>query len=548
MSKLRFPHRVPFLGVVAAVVLGTMAAWRIAERVDRPSGFSTSSPYYDVRDYGAIGNGVAKDTKALQATIDSAARNGGGVVVLPPGTYLSGTIHLRSNVTLWLMGGATLAASRDDRDFDPYEAPPAGSLSSGRLTWTVGKMRLHSALRPAFLRETADNPDTTYSHYALVVGDNLSNIDIDGLGTIEGNRTTRGGLKLIALKSCRHVSIRNLTLRDAPSYNISLIGSEDVDLEGLRILNGYADGIDPDGSKYVRIANCYIDTWDDAICAKASLALGHPMSTENLVVTNCILKTSNSGFKFGTESEGNLRNVALSNCVMLRRDHGRAPITGVAIESVDGGKVDGVVVSNVVMRDVRTPIFLRLGDRGRGMAVKHPGAMRDINISDIVATGATHPISIHGLPGAPIQAVTLSNIQVSERGGHELLVSEVPELPRAYPQGEMFGSLPGYSVYARHVDDLTISNLRAGWQENDIRPAAVFDDIRGLEIAGLRADAGSKSEPLVFLRDVTGALVKDVSVGDHAPLINSGSGDQNWEVRNFPSSRHIAWSRVQAVH
>jgi polygalacturonase len=270
------------------------------------------------------------------------------------------------------------------------------------------------------LRETADNPDTTYAHYSLILGDHVSNVTVEGSGTVDGNRIRRGGPKLIAFKDCRHVAVRGLTLHNAPNYNISLIGSEDVDLENLRIVNGYADGIDPDNSRFVRIANCYIDTWDDAICAKASLALGRRLATEELAVTNCILRTSNNGLKFGTESEGDLRNVKFSNCVVMRRDHGRAPIAGIAIESVDGGTVDGVTVSKVMMRGVRTPIFLRLGNRGRGMIWKSPGAMRDITISDIVAIDAAKPSSIDGLPGLPIRHVTLRNITVSEigDGGH----------------------------------------------------------------------------------------------------------------------------------
>jgi polygalacturonase len=129
----------------------------------------------------------------------------------------------------------------------------------------------------------------------------------------------------------------------------------------------------------------YIDSWDDAICAKASLALGRRLTTENLIVTNCILRTSSAGFKFGTESEGGLRNVRLSNCVVMRRAFGRQPVAGIAIESVDGGTVDQVVTSNVVMRGVRTPVFLRLGNRGRGMIERRTGQLRHISISNVMA-------------------------------------------------------------------------------------------------------------------------------------------------------------------
>ncbi|HTY56518.1 MAG TPA: glycosyl hydrolase family 28 protein [Candidatus Binataceae bacterium] len=549
MPKFSFrgvEHRVRFLGIIAVLLLSAAAIWRIADRVEHSNWLRAASARYDVRDYGASGNGVTKDTKALQSAIDVAAHNGGGVVIFPPGAYISGTIHLRSNVTLDLEGGATLVASRDDGDFDPYEAPSNGSLSLGRITWVVDKGRPHCAIRPAFLQRTADNPDTTYTDYSLIVGDNVSNVAIDGLGTIEGNRIARGGPKLIALRNCNHVAIRGITLRDAPNYNISLVGSQNVDIEGLSILNGYADGIDPDGSKFVRIANCYIDTWDDAICAKASLAMGHRMSTENLVVTNCILKTSNSAFKFGTESEGNLHNVALNNCVMLPRDRGRPPISGVAIESVDGGEVDGVVVSNVVMREVRTPIFLRLGNRGRGMAIGRPGTMSNINISDIVATDATHPISIHGLPGSPIKDVELSNIKLGERGGRRSAVFDVPELPHDYPEGEMFGSLPAYSIYARHVDGLSVSNLRADWEQSDVRPAAIFEDIKALSVEDVRVDMRSKSESPLILREVKDSMIRDVSAESPAPPIKIGAPNRNRKKLDL-TNQHFALSKVQAI-
>ncbi len=489
--------------------------------------------YYDVNHYGAKGDGLAKDTAAIQAAIDAAASRGGGVVLLPPGRYLSGTIHLKSNVALRLCGGATLVASPDDADFDPYEVPPAGSISPGLISWTFSNKFNHpqtARYGAAILRATADNPDTTYAHYSLIVGDGASNITIEGAGTIDGNRARRGGPKLIALKDCRHVVLRDLTLRNAPSYNISLIGTEDADLEGLRIINGYADGIDPDDSRLVRIANCYIDTWDDAICAKASLALGRRLVTEDLAVTNCVLRTSNNGFKFGTESEGGLRNVTLSNCMVTRRDYGRAPIAGVAIETVDGGTVAGVVISNVLMRGVRTPIFLRLGDRGRGMIPKYPGRMRDIIISNVAAFDAAKASSIDGLPGFPIRNVTLANINVSQLGGREFAGLTVPELPQAYPHGEMFGVLPAYSLYARHVDGLTVSDWRDRWERTDLRPAAVFDDVNGLRIVGLHADTIAASQPVVLLRGVSGAVIEAVSAAQPVPRLVAVEGARGAKI------------------
>jgi polygalacturonase len=474
--------------------------------------FRSADGLYDARDYGAIADGRTLDTAPIQAAIDRAARSGGGVVVLDSGTYVSGTIHLRSNVTLRVLAGATLQASTNDRNFDSYEMPNPGSMTANRITWAVRATWRRPEVRIASLLKTIDDPDTTYTHYSLIVADGVSNVTIDGGGTIDGNRLARGGPKLITLRRCRHAIVRDVTLRNAPCYNISLVGSDDVVIDGITIINGYADGIDPDDSRNVRIANCYIDTWDDAICAKASLALGHPMATRNLVVTNCILKTSNNGFKLGTESEGDFRDIAVSNCLVLRRDRGRAPITGVELDSVDGGAIDGVAISNMVMRGVRTPIFLRLGDRGRGMAMPHPGSMSNIIIDDIIAHDAVHPISLNGLPGFPIQDVTLDNIDVDERGGQSLDPVEIPELPAAYPQGEMFGEQPGYAVYARHVEDLSLSNWRVRQNAPDCRPAAVFDDVDDLDLRGLRADVLEKQRKPLSMHDVRDAMIRDISV------------------------------------
>ncbi|MCL5742714.1 MAG: glycosyl hydrolase family 28 protein, partial [Acidobacteria bacterium] len=235
--------------------------------------------FHDVRAYGAKGDGAAKDTAAVQSAIDAAEKQGGGVVVLPPGKYLCGTVHLKSNVTLYLSAGATLSASPDNADFDQYEPLPFKSVS---------------------------DEETTYFRYALVTAENVHNIAILGQGTIDGNRTKRRGPKTIALKLCRHVAIRGITVKNSPNYSISFWGCDYVDVDGVTVLNGFADGIDPDASRYVRIANCFVDSADDAICPKASPSMGmeNRRPTEHLTVTNCVLSTNCNNFKFGTESSG----------------------------------------------------------------------------------------------------------------------------------------------------------------------------------------------------------------------------------------------------
>jgi polygalacturonase len=548
----RFRSSIGFCLAFSAAVTVIAASFLILRTAGISSRRDYIAPYsidYNVRDFGAKGDGITKDTSALQEAIEAASLHG-GVVVLPPGRYLSGTLHLRSNVTLDFSAGAILVASRDDADFDSYEAPPPGSISPVSVSWKFAPKFRHRALwlnSARLLRETDDNPDTTYMHYSLIVGDHVSDITLEGSGVLEGNRISRGGPKLIALKHCRHITIRGLTLRDAPSYNVSLLGSDDVDIENLRIVDGYADGIDPDNSRFVRIANCYIDTWDDAICAKASLALGRRLATENLVVTNCILRTSNNGFKFGTESEGDLRNVTFSNCVIMRRDRGRAPVTGVALESVDGGNVDGVAISNVVMRGVRTPIFVRLGNRGRGMIESTPGNMSDISIDNVIALDADRPSSINGLPGFPIRDVSLSNIQVNEGARARFAGPGIPELPHTYPYGGMFGVLPAYSLYARHVEGLSISNWHDRWDLPHLRPAAVLEDVSDLQLMGFNAGATEGKQPVVLLEGVRKATIEGVSAAqDTAPVIGTAISrnrqvtriDQNPGWRTHNGSTH----------
>ena len=188
----------------------------------------------------------------------------------------------------------------------------------------------------------------------------------------------------------------------------------------MTILNGYADGIDPDCCHHVRIANCYVEALDDAIVPKASFALGYRRSTENVTVTNCVLTTGCNCFKLGTESSGDFKNITLSNCAMFARPdlwEGGNPTSGVALEMVDGASVERIAVSNIVMADIESPIFIRLGNRGRAQAVHKPEHLEDISISDIVATGAERASSITGIPGFPVRRVTLQNIRVSAKGG-----------------------------------------------------------------------------------------------------------------------------------
>jgi len=479
----------------------------------------------DVRDFGAKGDGATKDTRAIQAAIDKASAMG-GTVVIPPGRYVSGTLHLRSNLTLRIEQGATLLLSPDDGDFDAYEELPYHLAAPAKKT--EPEVTFVAPLLPEHRWRSAppayDDTETSYFHYALLSGDGVRNVVIEGDGTIDGNRPRRGGPKPIAIKNSEWVSVRGITIRNAPNYNISFGGTDYIEVEGVKVLNGYADGVDMDGCRYIRITNCYIDAWDDAICPKASMALGKPRATEHLVVANCVLRTSCNNFKFGTESAGDLRDVSVSNCVLLRRPDGRRALGGIALESVDGANIDGVVISNISMEDVVVPIFIRLGTRGRGMPKPAPGSIKNVSIQNVVARGASLASSITGVEAGRVENVTIDGLNVTCNGRVAARPLDIPEYPDRYPDPDMFGELPALALYARHADGITLRNLKVHAAEPDGRPAVVLDDVGRLDISGFDSTNVPPHQPLLLFRNVAGALIDGSRVSSPAETFLSVLG------------------------
>jgi polygalacturonase len=463
--------------------LSLVAGSLLTAQIATPAKASQAAPAsWNVVELGAKADGTTKDTQTVQKAIEACSMHGGGTVYFPSGTYLTGSLHLRQRVALYLDHGATLKASSDENDFDPYEQ--------------LG------------FKNAADR-ETSFFHYALIWGEDVEHVAILGTGTIDGNRTKRGGPKPIALKRCRQVTIKDITIRNAPNYAISLLGTDYVNIDGVNILNGYCDGIDPDSCRHVRIANCQIETWDDAIVPKASFSLGVRRAVEYLTVTNCILATNCSAFKLGTESGGGFRGVTVSNCVLHDRATGRPPISGIALESVDGGDIEGVTISNISMTNVRAPIFLRLGNRGRDMDTPAAGTLRNVVISNIVATGAKQACPIAGIPNHAIQNVTLDNIQIAFAGGGtvEQTNGSVPEEEGKYPEATMFGTLPSYGLYCRHVEGLRLRNIHLTCQSPDYRPALVCDDVARVVIDSFEADRSPGAASMIRFRGVRKALI-----------------------------------------
>jgi len=440
---------------------------------------------FDVRGFGAKGDGTTKDTAAAQRAID-AAGTGGGCAYFPPGRYLCGTLHLRSHVTVQLENGATLLAAPERADFDADEA---------------------LGYDPHADKETSD-----FNH-ALLRGRDLTDVAIVGPGVIDMARTKRGGPKPIALKLCRSILIRDLRIENAPNYNISLLGCDFVDILGVTIRNGYCDGIDPDSCRQVRIANCSVESWDDAIVLKSSPALGYLRATEQVTVTGCILSTTCNALKLGTESSGGFRDILFQNCSLFSdtaRWPGRPADCGVAIETVDGATVERVVVSNLTMRDVSAPIFVRIGSRGRAQATPSPGPLREISLGDIVATGTRWASAIMGIPGFPVRGLSLRNLRVAANGGGkpEWAARAIPEAVREYPDIDRFVELPAYGLYCRHAEGLLLDGLNFRHETPEARPAVVLEDVKEADVRTLIAQPPTGPGPVLRLRDAREVFIQ----------------------------------------
>ena len=485
-----------FLLTLTVMLTLTLTVTQTALADDNPTVFN-------VRTYGATGDGTNLDSPSINKAIEACAQAGGGTVVFPAGTYLSGSIHLKSNVHLLIDAGATvLGAPQSMNAYDETEPWQNNPYEDG---------------------------GHAYFHNSLMWGEDLTNVSITGQGMINGGGMTRSdglldrmsgfsqwgktnqptrktyppsrlGNKSIALKRCRNVLIRDVTIFHGGHFAILVTGCDNLTVDNVT-MDTDRDGIDIDCCKNTTVSNCRINSpFDDGLCPKSSFALGSNVITENLTIVNCQLsgfvegtlldgtmKPARSGvgrIKFGTEANGGFRNVTVSNCT-FRHCH------GLALEEVDGGILENISINNITMMNVVDyPIYITLGDRNRGPNATN-GIVRNVQISNVIATGVdkTSGIQITGDPGHYIQGVRLDNIRmVFNGGGTTNDAVRVPKEPGdIYPEPSRFGVMPAYGLFARHVRDLELANLHFTFETNDARPAMVCSDVQGLEIDNFKA-------------------------------------------------------------
>jgi polygalacturonase len=504
----------------------------------------TSPRIFDVRAHGATGDGVTLDTGAINQAIAAAAAVGGGTVVFPAGTYASFSIHLKSNVALYLDAGSTILA-----------AEPPADLASG-----------YDAPEPNPGTDLYEDFGHSHWHNSLIWGEGLENISITGPGRIFGRGLSRGsnrrdllpeerslaadarlelaapektrpnlslpdstrtaiaalkpgpfgypgkdtlpagvGNKAIALKNCRNVIFRDFTIYHGGHFAILATGVDNWTVDGLKI-DTNRDGIDFDCCQNVRVANCTVNSpYDDGICPKASFGLGYNRPTENVTITNCQVsgydegtlldgtrqrKVSHNGggtgrIKLGTEANGGFRNITVSNCVF---EYCR----GLALEEVDGGLMEDITISNITMRDIaNAPIYIRLGARLRGPEPIAIGTARRIKIDNVVAhnVAAESGILLVGEPGHPIEDLSLSNIFIDFVGGgtKEQAAREVPAFERErYPEPSRLGTMPSWGLFARHVKNFQMDRVEFRTAQDDLRPVVMMEDVTDVTFSAVK--------------------------------------------------------------
>ncbi len=455
----------------------------------------SSAKTYSILDYGAIPDGKSLSTRAIQSAIDDCAQKGGGVVEFPAGRFVSGTFYMKSFVTLHLASGAILAGSKN---LDDYPV-------------TISKIRSYT-----------DN----YTCRSLIYGENTEHTGITGDGVIDGNggsfqvsgervrkdlfESYKARPYLIRFINCRNIRIQDITLKDSPMWVQHYLVCSNLVISGITVkskVNSNNDGIDIDACNDVRISDCSISSGDDAIVLKSTC----DRICRNVTVTNCVLNSDCNAFKLGTESNGGFQNICFSNSVI---HHTR--LAGIALETVDGGITENVTVSGINMDSVECAIFVRLGNRARpyreNMAKPPMGKLSNIMISGIQATNVGNTgCSITGLPSFPVERISLRDIRLQFRGGGtgDLVNRPVEELPEKYPEYNMFGKLPAYGFFCRHVTQIEMDNVSFSCKTPEYRPALFLSDLTDSRISDLDAWVEDKTESVTIIDSSTRIVFRD---------------------------------------
>ncbi|HEX8023897.1 glycoside hydrolase family 28 protein [Mucilaginibacter sp.] len=480
---------------------------------------------FNILRYGAKMSLSYNNTAAIQKAIDAAAEKGGRVII-PPGNFITGPLMLKSGVDLHLDDDAMLLGSTKRMDYGESGNPLISAVNQHDVAIT-GK-----GIIDGQGRELVEN-------VLLLLREGKMH-DREWLLKRPGENSRP---MIILFKGCKQVKVNDITIKNSAAWVQSYNGCDGVSIDNMKVQSTAYwnnDGIDVVDSKNVKITNSYFNAADDAICLKSESA---GKSCENIIVENCTLRSSASGFKLGTGSLGGFKNIRVSNLVVY--DTYRS---AVALETVDGAYLTDVNISHVTGKNIGNAIFIRLGHRNKD---ERYSTINNILIDDVkadvpnakpdigypvegpppkVAPHNLVPASITGLPGHPVQNVTLKNIEIIYGGNARKEIAFIPtdslakvtENPAGYPEFTMFGELPSWGLYTRHASGINISNFKISLKQDDFRPAMVFDDVAGLNLEKIDVPL-SAALPVVVYKQVTQLQTQDLIIP---------SGDKAIETKN----------------
>ena len=477
---------------------------------------STEAKDYVITNFGAIPDGATLNTNAIQSAIDQANKDGGGRVIIPEGIFLSGTLALKSKVELLLKRGAVLLGSIDINDYYRIEGNNALIIAHDQHDISIsGEGTING--RGKELALVIDS-----LHHSGIMVDKGYNY----------RRMRPGGRpNLLKINNCKNVKISGIRAQNATDWVFRMHKCDQLEIDRIHIESDAFwnnDGIDIEDCKNVRITNSYVNAADDGICLKSN----DPKSfCDQVYIANNTIRSSASAIKFGTASAGGFRNVTIEDITIY--DTFRSAL---AFEAVDGGTIENITATNIFANNTGNAIFIKLGHRNvkgkigaiRNVTIKNlhvhiPFEAPDLNYTirgpELPFFHNPFPASITGLPGHDVENVSIENINISYPGradkgyAHMDLwrLDDVPENAAAYPEFHMFGELPSWGFYVRHVDGLSLKNVRLSVRDDDFRPAYVFDDVKNLTLEGGSITSLSEN-PQVIIKDTDKAKISNVKV------------------------------------
>ncbi len=478
-----------------------------------PMLLSAQQKQINIADLGAKGDGVTDNTRIIQHAIDEASASGNGKVIVPAGTFLTGVIHIKSNVEINLAENAIWLGSAKRIDYGPKDASPL-IVAQGQHNFSItGKGTIDG-----------NGKELIKDLYAMLKAGTLEDSEWQTYNPWHQMRPEeRNRPKIILFQNCDSIRVTGITIKNGLMWVQDYRSCTNVTIDGIKVrsttfLNN--DGIDITDSKNVRITNCDIDACDDGICLKSSL---RNEGCENVYVANCKVRSSASALKLGTASWGGFRNITIRDIFVY--DTYRSAI---AIETVDGGLLEDVTVENITAKNTGNAIFIRLGHRNKDEVYSQLRRVRIANVKAEIPAGKpdkgyeeegpivrfphnVFPASVSGIPGHPVEDVTIENVELTYAGGGDEnnarmaieSMAKIPEQVSEYPEFSMFGELPVWGFYARHVVGLNLKNITVKAKNKDYRPAIAFDDVTKLKIENVKVLEKDDKQQFIF-RNVIG--------------------------------------------